>query len=132
MAKIKYEPEFHDELDRAWLLLKVNVTISPRLYNPSNLDDPKTKTKGFFVVRKDMVDGSEYKYVVPVYYLVDPNTNGLDNLIDELNIAENNYDVLKVKKDEQDPKPPHRAFGYIPINEHNPIGPGPQDWNTWG
>jgi hypothetical protein len=132
MAKVKYEPKFHDELERAWLLLKVDANIPRGFYNPSNLDNPKGKPKGFFVVRKDKIDGSEYKYVVPVYYFADSNTNGLSNLIGELSIDADNYNVLKVNKGKQDPKPPHHAFGYIPINESNPHRPGPRDWNTWG
>jgi hypothetical protein len=120
---------------RAWVLVKVKqghdkVQVSERIIESNKALIPKNGNPSRFIIRADVISG-EYDIMVP---LCGQNQRSLDDMIAAVMTTDgvDQDSSLVAKVESHNPKPPHKARGYIPVDEVNPNGPGITGSNAWG
>lgn len=123
---------------RAYILIRVDdpsnkVSIAKEIFALNEGLDHSYS----FITRTSVVDG-DYHIIVPVYAR---SLDNLEEVVDQiLNQGGVNRDTsaslfidMSLKPDEaHTPWPPHLAWGYIPLDEANPVNPGPTGFTPWG
>lgn len=136
--KLETNEDIWETAYRAYVLVRVGedfskAGVAKQIFGLNEVLDSSSA----FITRTSVVTG-DYDIVVPVYTRYQEILEEVvDRILNQDGVNKEKSTKLLLdpeilSEEAHTPWPPHEALGYIPLDEANPVNPGPTGFNAWG